>query len=397
MTNQPQKQSPPKRSESPTPTSQPKHKDTAEQRTPKLTISTVWASLITNMSYLPGLLTLHHSLNHPSPDQSITNQPQPSPSPTPSPSQGTKYPFVAFYTSTFPAEGLKILQSRNIASQWVPSVTPAGTRNYAKDPRFAETWNKLVVFSLEQYERVVLLDGDILVRRNMDSLMELPLDDETDAEGSRVFAATHVCACNPMKKAHYPANWYVTPQPTPTPKPNTLRYYNYHYSTNMPLTRIPSNCAYTTQHSTPADAQNIAPPPGSGVGMLNSGVLVVRPSARVYDEITAALQETARIERYDFPDQELLSDVFAGRWVPLPYVYNALKTLRIAGVHDSIWRDSEVRAVHYIFATKPWHEEVVEGDLSGLDETGVWWWRANWERMRVERGVGVLDEFSGSG
>lgn len=159
------------------------------------------------MSYLPGLLTLHHSLNHPSPDQSITNQPQTSPS---SPTQGTKYPFIAFYTSTFPAEGLKILQSRNIQSQWVPSVTPASTRSYAADPRFAETWNKLVVFSLEQYERVVLLDGDILVRRNMDSLMELPLDDETDSEGSRVFAAAHACACNPMKKAHYPANWYVT-------------------------------------------------------------------------------------------------------------------------------------------------------------------------------------------
>lgn len=221
MTNQPQKQSPPKRSESPTPTSRPKDK-TEDQRTPKLTISTVWASLITNMSYLPGLLTLHHSLNHPSPDQSITNQPQPSPSPSPSPSQGTKYPFVAFYTSTFPAEGLKILQSRNIASQWVPSVTPASTRNYAKDPRFAETWNKLVVFSLEQYERIVLLDGDILVRRNMDSLMELPLD-ETDAEGSRVFAAAHACACNPMKKAHYPANWYVTS--TPTQNQNTLSQY----------------------------------------------------------------------------------------------------------------------------------------------------------------------------
>ncbi|KAJ5520571.1 Glycosyl transferase family 8 [Penicillium fimorum] len=301
------------------------------------------------MSYLPGLLTLHHSLNHPSPDQSTT--------------QGTKYPFIALYTSTFPAEGLKILQSRNIQSQWVPSVTTASTRNYAKDPRFAETWNKLIVFSLEQYERIVLLDGDILVRRNMDSLMELPLD-ETDVDGSRVFAATHVCACNPMKKPHYPANW------------------------------VPSNCAYTAQHSTPDEAQTVAPPPGSGVGMLNSGVLVVRPSARVYDEITAALRETERIEQYDFPDQELLSDVFAGRWVPLPYVYNALKTLRIEGVHDCIWMDSEVRAVHYIFATKPWHEKVEDGNLSGLDETGVWWWRANWERMGVEKGVGVLDEFS---
>ncbi|KAJ5780932.1 Glycosyl transferase family 8 [Penicillium paradoxum] len=306
------------------------------------------------MSYLPGLLTLHHSLNHPSPDPSTTSPAN----------EGTKYPFVALYTSTFPPEGLKALESRGIQAQWVPNVTPASTRTYTQDPRFAETWNKLIAFSLEQYERVVLLDGDILVRRNMDELMELPLD--SDAEGNRVFAAAHACACNPMKKAHYPADW------------------------------VPSNCAYTTQHDMPAEAQRTAPLPESGVGMLNSGVLVVRPSARVYEEITSALQETERIERYIFPDQELLSDVFEGRWVALPYVYNALKTLRIEGVHDPIWEDAEARAVHYIFATKPWHEEVKEGDLSGLDETLVWWWRANWERMGIERLAGVEDEFSRS-
>lgn len=84
-----------------------------------------------------------------------------------------------------------------------------------------------MVFSLEQYERIILLDGDILVRRNMDSLMELPLDDETDAEGSRVFAAAHACACNPMKKAHYPANWYVTPTTNTNNQPLKLNtaYY----------------------------------------------------------------------------------------------------------------------------------------------------------------------------
>jgi lipopolysaccharide biosynthesis glycosyltransferase len=128
--------------------------------------------------------------------------------------------------------------------------------------------------------------------------------------------------------------------------------------------------------------------------MLNSGVLVVQPSAKSYREITSALQETERIEKYDFPDQELLSEAFLGRWVALPYVYNALKTLRIEGVHDFIWRDEEVRAVHYIFATKPWHEEKREGEIDGLDETGVWWWRANWERMRTEREAGVEDQFS---
>lgn len=58
----------------------------------------------------------------------------------------------------------------------------------------------------------------------MDELMEIPLDgdanehedgeeDEHDGLGSgrRVFAASHACACNPMKKAHYPAHWYRHP------------------------------------------------------------------------------------------------------------------------------------------------------------------------------------------
>lgn len=159
------------------------------------------------MDYLPGLLTLHHSLNHPQPDPSIkaTNTSTP-------PSQGTRYPFVAFYTSSFPPEGLKILQSRGIPAQWVPNVVPASTREYTADPRFADTWTKLVAFSLEEYERVVLLDGDILVRRNMDELMDIELDSKTALEegtGKRVFAAAHACACNPMKKPHYPANWFV--------------------------------------------------------------------------------------------------------------------------------------------------------------------------------------------
>lgn len=94
-----------------------------------------------------------------------------------------------------------MLRARGIATQSVDSVTSASKRGYAQDPRFNETWHKLIVFSLVEYERIVLLDADMIVRRNIDQLMEMPLDDE------RVFAAAHVCACNPMKKPHYPATW----------------------------------------------------------------------------------------------------------------------------------------------------------------------------------------------
>ncbi|KMU92171.1 hypothetical protein CIHG_10032 [Coccidioides immitis H538.4] len=43
----------------------------------------VWTTLITNTDYLPGLLTLEYSLKR----------------------VGSKYPLIALYTDSFPAEG----------------------------------------------------------------------------------------------------------------------------------------------------------------------------------------------------------------------------------------------------------------------------------------------------
>ncbi|KAE8349255.1 nucleotide-diphospho-sugar transferase [Aspergillus coremiiformis] len=297
----------------------------------------VWASLITNLSYLPGILTLSHSL------QTVQ----------------TVYPFIAFYTSTFPVEGLAALHARGIHTQAVPSVQPGHTRVFLQDPRFNETWNKLIVFSLIHYDRIVLLDGDMLVRRNMDELMDIPLDEPAAGlkDKKRVFAACHACACNPLKKSHYPKTW------------------------------IPANCAFTGQHSDPVQAQTLGAPAAAGVAMLNSGLLVVRPSLSAWAEIQDGLQLPERIDKYDFPDQELLSDMFRDRWVALPYVYNALKTLRWVGVHDAIWRDEEVKNVHYIFARKPWHED----PDNGMDETSRWWWEVNRQRQQVEVERGITD------
>lgn len=69
--------------------------------------------------------------------------------------------------------------------------------------KYLDTWTKLIVFSLTEYERVVLLDSDMLVMKNMDELMDIPLN----PDGNRVFAASHACVCNPFKQTHYPANW----------------------------------------------------------------------------------------------------------------------------------------------------------------------------------------------
>lgn len=129
--------------------------------------------------------------------------------------------------------------------------------------------------------------------------------------------------------------------------------------------------------------------------MANGGLLVINPSQGVYDKITAQLTSSST-SSYSFPDQSLISDVFYGRWVTLPYVYNALKTMRWNGVHDAIWRDENVKNVHYILSPKPWDEsqdlQTTQGDeRQNRDPSHAWWWELNNERLKDERERGVVD------
>lgn len=109
----------------------------------------------------------------------------------------------------------------------------------------------------------------------------------------------------------------------------------------------------------------------------------------VYDLIMERMTTSSAIESYEFADQSLLSDLFFGRWVALPYIYNALKTLRRKDVHAPIWRDDEVKNIHYILSPKPWDD--TPGEESS--ESHQWWWTYNHERLEIEKKVGVQDGF----
>lgn len=124
---------------------------------------------------------------------------------------GSKYPLIALYTDTFPPEGHSALKARGISSKYIKYLLPSSNKDFSNDPRFYDCWSKLAPFSLVEYDRVVQLDSDMLVCRNMDELMDLELDPPSMAgKGNRVFAASHACVCNPLKKPHYPKNWYGT-------------------------------------------------------------------------------------------------------------------------------------------------------------------------------------------
>lgn len=148
----------------------------------------VWTTLITNTKYLSGLIALDHSLKK----------------------ANSKYPLVALYTDTFEEEGHKALDIRGIPKKRINYLLPSVQKDYSNDPRFYDCWSKLAPFSLVEYDRVVQLDSDMFVRRNMDELMDLHLDPPSmEGHGDRVFAASHACVCNPLKKPHYPKDWSV--------------------------------------------------------------------------------------------------------------------------------------------------------------------------------------------
>lgn len=122
--------------------------------------------------------------------------------------------------------------------------------------------------------------------------------------------------------------------------------------------------------------------------MCNTGIIMTRPGEGVYKKVTNSLA-TADTSKWIFADQSLLSSVFQGRWAPLPYVYNALKTMRWKGVHDAIWRDDCVKNIHYIMAPKPWEET----PSVHADSTHAWWWEMNGKRKEDDKARGVTDEF----
>lgn len=151
---------------------------------------------------------------------------------------------------------------------------------------------------------------------------------------------------------------------------------------------MPENCGFTSQHDTPNEAQLTGASPAFGLGMPNGGLQVVNPSNDIYQLILEQLSKPETMQ-YDFADQSLLGDVFFGRWVALPYTYNALKTLRWKGVHHQIWRDDQVKNVHYILSPKPWDEKAGEA----TEESHKWWWASNQARLDDEKARGIDDGF----
>jgi len=283
---------------------------------PSVARNRAWVTLLTEPSYLPGAIVLDYSLR----------------------AVHSKYPLLVMVTPGLSGRARQALSARRIEMVEVDDLDVTNRAMSFKEKRFKDTWTKLRCFQLDQFERLVLIDSDMLVRKNMDELLEMPLEEEW-------IAAVHACACNPRKIHYYPADW------------------------------VPENCAYTNANHPPSITKNSPRP----YGQLNSGLVVLTPARERFEEIHRFLEESPLVPTFMFPDQDLLAEFFKGKWEPLPYIYNALKTLRV--IHKNVWVDDDVKNIHYILSDKPWTKRPAKDrklvfENEEFHETNLWWWKA---------------------
>ena len=271
-----------------------------------------WTTLLTEPSYLPGLRTMWRSL------QDV----------------GTAYPFVVMVTDGVDAPTRELLRADGCEVVEVPRISPAVDDGYVFG-HFTEVWTKLNAWALD-YERLVLIDSDMLAVAPMDELFTMPLPDGPD--GAPGVAACHTCRCNPEHHDGYPADW------------------------------VPANCAFTYLS---------APLPAAFEPYFNAGLIVLEPSAAAFEALTAIVAGVTDLTDYPFPEQDLLNRYYRGRWAPLPFGFNALKThLR---QHPAVWSMAQVKNIHYLLA-KPWTPAALS-EAEAPYRSLVDLWQATFDRL----------------
>ena len=302
----------------------------------ELNTQRAWVTLLTKQSYTPGVITLAYSLND----------------------HASAYPLVVLVTpslerSSIEALNLEAKHSNLVVKSIEPLLLPNNQKGTLIAERFADTWTKLRAFELFEYDACCFLDADITIYKNMDDLFETSLPDST------WIAAAHACVCNLDHDSWAPNDWK---------------------SSNCGYTRLEYPSALEKGTSVPAD---IAPP--HTLALLNGGVFLYKPHEALWQAIYHFFVTSPNLKHYQFPDQDFLAEYFRAKWLPLPWKYNALKTMR--QWHTNIWRDDEVRGLHYI-VDKPWQKRVASDGIGGhLGRDGIthlWWWKV-YDRWHTQR------------
>ncbi|KAI9811965.1 MAG: hypothetical protein M1826_002999 [Phylliscum demangeonii] len=296
-----------------------------------------WVTLLTRPSYVAGAIILSYSLRK----------------------HGSTIPLIVLVTDGVPADCLDLLAAEDrgtglLRIHKVDALVPQQTVSLIAQ-RFADTWTKLRVFSLVEYDTLIFLDADIMIMRPMDAMFDFALP------GPDWLGATHACVCNIDHDPWALPDW------------------------------TPASCPYTAQRHPDAlmHGAPITPDGPPTYHLMNSGVFLCHPSAAQWARMLHFLHTSPLVATFKFPDQNFLDEFFRNRWVAVGWQWNAVKTSYYW--HRNIWRDDAVCALHYI-VDKPWSKRIggdgVAGYLGRDGATHRWWWDVyeEWEADRRRQG-----------
>ena len=178
---------------------------------------------------------------------------------------GTSHHMILLYTEEVPACWLDILQDIGWSPNLVTKIEGRGLYDGSHNNRFDGVFTKFHALNLTQYAKVVMLDADLLVRRNIDCL----------------FKKNTPAALFRGASADYPDD-----------------------------TRIPRDRFFDHR--------------GRLVSGINAGVMVLKPSAEefaaIIDDLTNGKRR--REHRSRMPEQDYLTRFYAGRWWSLGVNFN---------------------------------------------------------------------------
>lgn len=321
--------------------------------------SVAYITLVTDASYLPGVVALNHSIRK----------------------YGGKKSFIVLYTSNLSRDALIALQAieqQNCSGNKMklyhiqPLLPPDKHEIKLADARFADTWTKLKVFEplvFDRYHTMLYLDADMLVTcgTNIDDIFDYAKD-----LPKYCIAAVHDCKCG-----------IINP-----PGLHTLN--------------CKENCVLSLQDPSSGNKATIIAGPGGRKGPIsmgpvssfNSGLFLFHPSWMLWESINEYFYASSKLGEYSFPDQDFLVTFFQGRFASIPWGWNAVKTM--AYRHEGLWAPDQVKIVHYI-VDKPWAKATHRGDkevgFSGKDgPLHAAWWEAfeEWKGEMERRGLSGL-------
>ncbi|XP_010446623.1 PREDICTED: galactinol synthase 5 isoform X1 [Camelina sativa] len=237
------------------------------------------------------------------------------------------YPLVVAILPDVPEEHRQILVAQGCIIREIEPVYPPENKEGYSMAYYVINYSKLRIWEFVEYEKMIYLDGDIQVFRNIDHLFDTPRG---------YLYAVKDCFCE--------VSWTKSPQ------------YKIGYCQQSP-----------EKVTWPVESLG-APPPA----YFNAGMLIFEPNLVTYEDLLRVVQLTTPTL---FAEQDFLNMYFKDIYKPIPSTYNLILAM--------LWRHPEhvdldqISVVHYCAnGSKPWKYDEAQEHMEREDIKMLvkkWW------------------------